>query len=92
MYREWEKEKHAKKIQSFNDMIRNVRNAVMVENSPLVRALRQKFRYAIIDEFQDTNALQWDIFKKIFVEADDGQHHILVVGDPKQSSLPCTWG
>ncbi len=85
LYREWEKEKHTKKIQSFNDMIRNVRNAVMVENSPLVRALRQKFRYAIIDEFQDTNALQWDIFKKIFVEADDGQHHILVVGDPKQS-------
>ena len=85
LYREWEKEKRAKKIQSFNDMIRNVRNAVMVENSPLVRSLRQKFRYAIIDEFQDTNALQWDIFKKIFVEADDGQHHILVVGDPKQS-------
>ncbi|MBR4916296.1 MAG: UvrD-helicase domain-containing protein [Fibrobacter sp.] len=85
LYREWEKEKRTKKIQSFNDMIRNVRNAVMVENSPLVRSLRQKFRYAIIDEFQDTNALQWDIFKKIFVEADDGQHHILVVGDPKQS-------
>ena len=57
----------------------------MVENSPLVRSLRQKFRYAIIDEFQDTNALQWDIFKKIFLEADDGLHHILVVGDPKQS-------
>ena len=85
LYREWEKEKRAKKIQSFNDMIRNVRNAVMVENSPLVRSLRQEFRYAIIDEFQDTNALQWDIFKKIFVEANDGQHHILVVGDPKQS-------
>ena len=74
------KEKRAKKIQSFNDMIRNVHNAVMVENSPLVRSLRQKFRYAIIDEFQDTNALQWDIFKKIFLEADDGLHHILVVG------------
>ena len=85
LYWEWEKEKRTKKIQSFNDMIRNVRNAVMVENSPLVHSLRQKFRYAIIDEFQDTNALQWDIFKKIFVEADDEQHHILVVGDPKQS-------
>ena len=85
LYKEWEQEKRTKKIQSFNDMIRNVRNAVMVENSPLVRSLRQKFKYAIIDEFQDTNALQWDIFKKIFLEADDGQHHILVVGDPKQS-------
>ena len=85
LYKEWEQEKRAKKIQSFNDMIRNVHNAVMVENSPLVRSLRQKFRYAIIDEFQDTNALQWDIFKKIFLEADDGLHHILVVGDPKQS-------
>lgn len=49
----------------------------------LLRILRQRFAHAIIDEFQDTNALQWDIFKKIFLNVEG--HNILVVGDPKQS-------
>lgn len=85
LYREWEEEKHLQKVQSFNDMIRHVYHGVTKPYSLLVQALRLKYRFAIIDEFQDTNELQWSIFKKIFMEAHDGLHHIMVVGDPKQS-------
>ena len=81
----WQLHKNASKIQSFNDMIRNVYKAIVVDNSQLVQALRQKYLFAIIDEFQDTNLLQWEIFKRVFFDANDGKHHILVVGDPKQS-------
>ena len=45
--------------------------------------LKEKYKIAIIDEFQDTNYLQYDIFKNIFLE--DSSHHLIVVGDPKQS-------
>ena len=81
----WQLHKNVSKIQSFNDMIRNVYKAVITDDSQLVQSLRQKYLFAIIDEFQDTNLLQWEIFKRVFFDADDGMHHILVVGDPKQS-------
>jgi exodeoxyribonuclease V beta subunit len=49
----------------------------------LVEKLRDRFRYAIVDEFQDTDPLQWRIFQRIFV--DGGACRLFVVGDPKQA-------
>ncbi len=81
LYRKWQQEKEKNNKQTFNDMLRAVREEVMSGN-PLLDAIRAKYTYAIIDEFQDTNQKQWDIFKKAFM-CDD--HNIIVVGDPKQS-------
>lgn len=78
----WQKEKEYKKSQSFDDMIRYIREEVMKDNSELAKKLREKYTFGIIDEFQDTNQKQFDIFKTIFMCED---HHIIVVGDPKQS-------
>ena len=49
--------------------------------------LRSKIRYAIIDEFQDTSVLQWEIFRRLFVDEskDEFSPRIFIVGDPKQS-------
>jgi exodeoxyribonuclease V beta subunit len=78
---EWGKYKAENGLQSYNDMIMKVRDRL--NDSNFLTLLWDRFSHAIIDEFQDTNALQWDIFKKIFLDADG--HDILVVGDPKQS-------
>lgn len=78
----WQKFKKDNKRQSFNDMILSVHKAI-TESSNLKEKLRQQFNYAIIDEFQDTNKLQWDIFRTVFLNVPD--HSIFVVGDPKQS-------
>ena len=88
LFEEWQKYKSDNKKQSFNDMILSVHSAVLKrgadgEASELCKRLREQYHYAIIDEFQDTNQLQWDIFKEIFLDAKD--HSIFVVGDPKQS-------
>lgn len=83
LYKKWQLFKMANKMQSFDDMIRNVRESVCEENSKLKAALQAKYKYAIIDEFQDTNQKQWDIFRNIFMNVED--HAICVVGDPKQS-------
>lgn len=83
LYLAWQDEKEKNKAQSYDDMLRNVREAVCEKNSELKKQLQKKYTYAIIDEFQDTNQKQWDIFKTIFME--DKDHTLIVVGDPKQS-------
>lgn len=81
---EWEAYKKDSKLQSYDNMIQTVRKAVMQENSELTKRLRETYRIAIIDEFQDTNQKQWDIFSTVF-QKSDGQCNLIVVGDPKQS-------
>ena len=73
----WQAYKAENKLQSFNDMILSVHKAVMEPGSALKERLSAQYTYAIIDEFQDTNQLQWDIFSNVFLN--------FVVGDPKQS-------
>ena len=79
----WNEYKRENNLQSYGDMIDKVHQEVCKENSLLLQKLREKYEYVIIDEFQDTNQKQWDIFKKIFLDSDS--NHIIVVGDPKQS-------
>ena len=47
-----------------------------------VERVRQKYRAAIIDEFQDTDPVQWNIFQQLFLTHIEA---ICLVGDPKQS-------
>ncbi len=81
-YMSWKKEKEKNNYQTFDDMINIVRERVLEKDSKLLECLRKQFRYAIIDEFQDTNQKQFDIFSRVFL--CEG-HNIIVVGDPKQS-------
>jgi exodeoxyribonuclease V beta subunit len=50
----------------------------------LTAALRQRYRFALVDEFQDTDDLQWRIFNRVFVQGGDG-NRLFVVGDAKQA-------
>lgn len=44
------------------------------------------YRAAIIDEFQDTDALQWNIFRRLFLpDNQNWKGFLYLVGDPKQS-------
>ena len=50
----------------------------------LLSTLRRSYRYALIDEFQDTDAIQWEIFRRIFVDSTT-DHTLYLIGDPKQA-------
>lgn len=71
----------------FDDMIRLVRDSLAdEEHGPeLARRLGERFRVALIDEFQDTDEAQWEIFRRIFLENNPGKNRLIVVGDPKQA-------
>jgi exodeoxyribonuclease V beta subunit len=69
----------------FDDMLRLVAEVLRGANgAELVEALRRRYRLAVIDEFQDTDDVQWEIFRKIF-QGSGGANPLYVIGDPKQS-------
>lgn len=79
--------KRAAGLFDFADMLKLVASA-LGDPGPaglsLLSTLRCRYRHALIDEFQDTDEIQWSIFRRIFVDANDG-HALTVIGDPKQA-------
>ncbi|PCJ56783.1 MAG: hypothetical protein COA79_17675 [Planctomycetota bacterium] len=69
---------------SFDDMLLNTCNLINSKNSDdVIRKIREKFQYALVDEFQDTDIIQWEIFDKLFLDSPD--NILYLIGDPKQS-------
>ena len=55
-----------------------------IDTPSFVLQLQKRFKAVIIDEFQDTDALQWDIFNEAFLKSPHLKA-LYLVGDPKQS-------
>ena len=68
---------------SFNSILIEMNRAV--ENPEFAKRVRARFRAAIIDEFQDTDPVQWAIFKTLFLDDEASKPTLYLVGDPKQS-------
>ena len=77
------KQKQKMNVQSFSDLLLKLRNALLdTPGEKLATIIRTKYRAALIDEFQDTDPLQHEIFYNIF----KNQEGILfLIGDPKQA-------
>jgi exodeoxyribonuclease V beta subunit len=76
--------KHERGLIDFDDMPRWLWSALEgPQGARLATTLRERFRVGVVDEFQDTDDLQWRIFRRIFVEG--GSTRLLVIGDPKQA-------
>jgi exodeoxyribonuclease V beta subunit len=70
-------------IFGFDDLLERVVNALRGEGcDALTAVLRERFRVALVDEFQDTDPIQWEIVERIFVA---GGVPLLLIGDPKQA-------
>ncbi len=53
----------------------------------ILKELRERFQFIMVDEFQDTNDLQWQIIKKIAADQSEAlvNARVFVVGDEKQA-------
>ncbi|HRP69630.1 MAG TPA: UvrD-helicase domain-containing protein, partial [Turneriella sp.] len=69
-----------KNLLTFSTMITKTADAL--DDKEFVKKIQKKFRYALIDEFQDTDTIQWKIFSNLFLNKT---HKLIVVGDPKQA-------
>jgi exodeoxyribonuclease V beta subunit len=67
---------------SFDDMIVKLHDALVIKDNPgLVKAIQSKYKAVFVDEFQDTDRLQYEIFQKVFSTGTI----LFYIGDPKQS-------
>ena len=72
-------------VQSFDDLLHRLDEAL---DRDLAGRIRAKFGAALIDEFQDTDPVQYSIFRKIYLDPDAraaGGVSFFLIGDPKQA-------
>ena len=49
------------------------------------RTVRERFDAVLIDEFQDTDSVQYAAFHELFLQGENRPRHVIFVGDPKQA-------
>jgi exodeoxyribonuclease V beta subunit len=75
--------KRDQRVLAFDDMLFNLHQRLAArDGAVLARRLRQRFAAALIDEFQDTDPLQYAIFRTIYAGSEAP---LFLVGDPKQA-------
>ena len=72
----WDTMKRHRGLLSFSDMINHARTAITNN------AITRKFKYILVDEFQDTDPLQFGMIQSLAAKDDS---YLFAVGDPKQS-------
>lgn len=67
-----------------DDVLRKMNSAL--DQFLFLSKVQANYQAAIIDEFQDTDPLQWQIFRRLFIsDSYPWQGYLYLVGDPKQS-------
>jgi exodeoxyribonuclease V beta subunit len=75
--------------QSFDDLLYSLRAALRANGrsaEALAQHIRTRYPVALIDEFQDTDPVQYEIFRRVYGGARRGEPTALfLIGDPKQA-------
>ncbi len=70
---------------SYSYMLEKTTQAIE-ESADLRKRIQEKYRVALVDEFQDTDSYQWQIFSLLFLDSQaEKPLTLILVGDPKQS-------
>jgi exodeoxyribonuclease V beta subunit len=81
--REVDRRKRAAKLFSYDDMLTRLDAALSdpVRGEAAAARLRSRYRVVLVDEFQDTDPVQWRILSTAF----HGHTTLVLIGDPKQA-------
>ena len=80
---EVDRRKRAGRLFTYDDMLTRLRDALAdPQHGPAAAArLRDRYRVVMVDEFQDTDPIQWEIVRRAFA----GHATVILIGDPKQA-------
>jgi exodeoxyribonuclease V beta subunit len=80
---ELEARKRRSEVMTYDDLLTRLKGTLEGPSGPAAaRRLRDRYSVVLVDEFQDTDPVQWDILRLAF--ADSGVTLVLI-GDPKQA-------
>lgn len=80
---EVDRRKAGSRFFTYDDMLTRLQQVLAdeVNGEAAATRLRNRYRIVLVDEFQDTDPIQWDILRRAF-----HQHAVLIlIGDPKQA-------
>jgi len=81
VYEKLREEKRKLKVMDFNDLIENCHKAIKNDSKNILqRAVRKNYDAILVDEFQDTDKMQFEIFDYLFKDKP-----FFMIGDPKQA-------
>lgn len=66
---------------TYDDMLSRLARAVEKDDSAAAERMRARWSVVLVDEFQDTDPVQWAVLEHAFA----GQVRMVLIGDPKQA-------
>ncbi len=83
VYARYQDALHSNNAMDFDDLL--MRTVMLLrERDDILRKYQLKWRYLLVDEFQDTNIAQYDLIR-ILVGQPEGRRNLFCVGDEDQS-------
>ncbi|MCW2592119.1 MAG: recB [Mycobacterium sp.] len=68
-------------ILGYDDLLTRLAEALDAEDSPARLRMHQRWPIVMVDEFQDTDPVQWQVIDRAF----SGRSTVILIGDPKQA-------
>ena len=80
---ELEARKRRTGVMTYDDLLTRLHSTLLGQSGDVAAArLRARYRVVLVDEFQDTDPVQWEIMRTAF---GDGRTTLVLIGDPKQA-------
>lgn len=69
------------RLMQYDDLLGQVADALIEPGSPARARMRARWKVVLVDEFQDTDPVQWQVLDRAFT----GHAAMVLIGDPKQA-------
>ncbi|MDD4865888.1 MAG: UvrD-helicase domain-containing protein, partial [Mycobacterium sp.] len=78
---ELERRKRRMRVLGFDDLLTRLAKALEPPDSPVRERMQRRWRVVLVDEFQDTDPIQWRVLDRAF----GGRSTLILIGDTKQA-------
>lgn len=68
-------------VLGYDDLLTRLAEALAADGSPARLRMHQRWPIVMVDEFQDTDPVQWQVIDRAF----SGRSTVILIGDPKQA-------